>query len=76
MFTWLRRRVAAWAERYQQRESDRLLAEGQKLKAEVLRLNGGEPIRQTPEQKKRLDKLRRTIDPEVLKRIDLLAHAE
>ncbi len=47
-----------------------------KLKAEVLKSNGGQPIRLSPEEHQRLNALRKKIDPEVLKRIDLLADAE
>ena len=47
-----------------------------KLKAEVLKSNGAQPIRLSPEEHQRLNALRKKIDPEVLKRIDLLADAE
>ena len=36
----------------------------------------GQPIRFTPEEHQRLNELREKIDPEVLKRIDVLADAE
>ena len=62
--------------RTQQREIERLHAELVRLKAELLKSNGGRPIRLSPEQHQRLNELRKKIDPEVLKRIDLLADAE
>jgi hypothetical protein len=54
----------------------RLLEEGRRLKAQVLESNGGAPIRLTAEERRRLDKLREGLDPEILKKIDLLADAE
>jgi hypothetical protein len=42
----------------------------------VLASNGGAPIRLTAEERRRLDKLREGLDPEILKKIDLLADAE
>ena len=38
--------------------------------------NGGAPIRLTAEERDRLDAMRKNIDPEMLKKIDLLADAE
>jgi len=76
MFTWLKKRIVDWADRYQKREIERLLAEALELKAEVLKATGEPRIRLTPEQRLRLDALRKRIDPEVLKRIDMLADAE
>ena len=46
------------------------------MKAEVLKHNGGKPIVLSPEEHERLNELRKKIDPEVLKRIDVLADAE
>ncbi len=76
MFKWLKQRFYDWAGREQQREIERLHAKLVKLKAEVLKSNGGQPIRLSPEEHQRLNELRKKIDPEVLKRIDLLADAE
>ena len=76
MIGWLKQGLFAWADRYQQREIERLHAELVRLKAEVLQSNGGQPIRLPPEAHQRLNELRKKIDPEVLKRIDLLADAE
>jgi hypothetical protein len=42
----------------------------------VLKNNGGQPIQLSPETHQRLNELRKNIDPEVLKRIDLLSDAE
>ena len=76
MIAWLKQRFSAWVDRQCQREIERLYGELVQLKAEVLRSNGGEPIRLSPEQHQRLNKLRQKIDPEALRRIDLLADAE
>ena len=76
MFQWLKQRLFDWAGREQQREIERLHAELVRLKAEVLKNNGGQPIRLSPEAHQRLNELRKKIDPKVLKRIDLLADAE
>jgi hypothetical protein len=42
----------------------------------VLASNGGKPIRLTPEERHRLEVMRKRIDPEVLKHIDPLPDAE
>ena len=76
MFGWLKQRLVDWAVRVQQREIDRRHAIAVRLKAEVLKHNGGKPIVLTPEEHERLNELRKNIDPEVLKRIDVLADAE
>ncbi|MCH8148158.1 MAG: hypothetical protein IH987_09240 [Planctomycetes bacterium] len=76
MFTWFKTRLIAWADRYQKREIERLYQEGLRLKREALKNNGGRPIRLSPEEHQRLNELRKNIDPEVLKRIDLLSDAE
>jgi hypothetical protein len=76
MFQWFRTRLQAWARRVQEKEIERLLEEGRRLKAQVLESNGGAPIRLTAEERRRLDKLRERLDPEILKKIDLLADAE
>jgi hypothetical protein len=76
MIGWLKQRLFDWVDRHQQREIERLHAELVRLKAEVLKHNGGQPIRLSPEEHQRLNELRQKIDPEVLKRIDLLADAE
>jgi hypothetical protein len=39
----------------------------------VLESNGGAPIQLTAEERRRLDAMRKEIDPEILKKIDLLA---
>ncbi len=76
MFTWLKKRLFEWADRYQKREIERLHQEALRLKGEVLKNNGGRPIHLPPETHQRLNELRKNIDPEVLKRIDLLSDAE
>ncbi len=73
MIGWLKQRLVDWAFRMQQKEIDRLHAEAVRLKAEVLKNNGGKPIVLSPEEHQRLNEMRKKIDPEVLKRIDLLA---
>jgi hypothetical protein len=76
MFKWFRRRLQEWARRVQQKRIEKLLEETRRLKAQVLESNAGEPIRLTSEERRRLDALRKSIDPDVLKNIDLLADAE
>ena len=76
MFTWLKKRLVDWADRYQKREMARLHAEALRLKAELLKTTGEERVRLTPEQHDRLNKLRKTIDPECLQQIDVLFDAE
>jgi len=76
MIGWLKQRFVEWVGRTQQREIDRQHAEAVRLKAEVLKHNGGKPIVLSPEEHERLNELRKKIDPEVLKRIDVLADAE
>jgi len=49
---------------------------GLRLKAELLKITGEERIRLSPEQHQRLNILRKKMDPEVLKRIDVLFDAE
>ena len=76
MIKWLKQRCTNWVGRQLQRKIDRQHAELVRLKAEVLKSNGGKPIRLSPEDHQRLNELRKNIDPEVLKRFDLLADAE
>jgi transposase InsO family protein len=76
MFGWIRTRLQGWAHRVQQKGIERLIEENRRLKAQLLESNGGKPIRLTPEQRHRLEVVRKGIDPEVLKHIDLLADAE
>ncbi len=76
MIGWFKQRLFDWAGRRQQREIERLHAKLVKLKAEAIKNNGGQPIRLSPEAHQQLNEMRKKIDPEVLKRIDLLADAE
>ena len=76
MFGWIRTRLQGWVHRVQQKEIERLIEENRRLKAQLLERNGGKPIRLTPEQRRRLEAMRKRIDPEVLKQIDLLADAQ
>jgi hypothetical protein len=76
MIGWLKQRLVAWADRVQQKEIDRLHAEAVRLKAEVLKSNGGKPIVLSPEEHQRLNELKKGIDPEVLKQIEVLTDAE
>jgi hypothetical protein len=76
MYRWLKQHFVDWAVRVQQKEIERLHAEALRLKAEVLKSNGGKPIILTPEEQQRLDELKKGIDPEVLKRIDVLTNDE
>ena len=61
----------AWAERCQQREIKRLREEGRRLKEEVMKLDGGEPIPLSPEQRRLLEEKAKAIDPEFLKQISV-----
>ena len=76
MYRWLKQRFVDWAVRVRQEEIDRLHAESVRLKAEVLTTNGGKPVVLSPEEYQRLNKLKKGIDPEVLKRIDVLTDDE
>ena len=76
MYRWLKQHFVDWAVRVQQKEIDRLHAEAVRLKAEVLKSNGGKPIVLTTEEQQRLNELKKGIDPEVLKRIDVLTGDE
>ncbi len=76
MFGWIRTHLQGWAHRVQQKETERLLEENRRLKAQLLASNGGKPIRLTPEERHRLEVMRKRIDPEVLKHIDPLPDAE
>ena len=70
MFTWLKRWLVAWAERYQRREIERLHEEGCRLKEELLKLTGGDRISLSPEQRRLLTETK-GIDPQVLKQISV-----
>ncbi|MGB6044594.1 MAG: hypothetical protein WBF93_15650 [Pirellulales bacterium] len=76
MIRWIKQRLVDWVGRVQQREIDRLYAEGMRLKAELLKQSGGKPIVLSPEEHERLNETTKKIDPEILKRIDLLVDAE
>ncbi len=76
MYRWLKQRLVDWAVRVQQKEIDRLHAEAVRLKAKVLKNNGGKPIVLSPEEQQRLNELKKGIDSEVLKRIDVLTNDE
>ena len=69
MFQRLKTWLVAWGERYQQPEIERLHAKCCHLKGELMKLNGGEPIRLSPEQRRLLAEKAKGIDPEVLKQI-------
>ncbi len=76
MYRWLKQRFVDSAAGVQQKEIDRLHAEAVRLKAEVLKSNGGKPIVLSPEEHQRLNELKKGIDPEALKRIDVLSDEE
>ena len=69
VFRRLKRWLVTWAEGYQERERERLYEESCRLRAELMDLNGGEPIRLSPEERRLLAKKAKGIDPEVLKQI-------
>jgi hypothetical protein len=71
MFTWLKRRLIIWTERYQQRETERLHEEGCRLKEEMLKLTGEERIRLSPEECRLLTEKAKGIEPKVFKQISL-----
>jgi len=72
MYHWLKKRLVAWLEGIQQREIERLHRESLRLKAELLELNDGKPIRLTPEQCQLLVEKAKGLDPETLKRISVV----
>ena len=72
MLKWRKGRLLAPAERCQQREIERLHAEGCRLKEELLKRTGGERISLSPERRRLLREKAKGIDPEVLKRISVL----
>jgi len=72
MFKWLTTRVVNWVERWQRRQIDALLAEKRALKAKLLELNGGKPIRLSAEQRKRFAAMQKRLDPNTLKAIEAL----
>ena len=72
MFQRLKTWLVAWAERYQQREVERLHEECCCLKEELMKLNGGAPIPLSPEQRRLLAEKAKGIDPEVLKQITVV----
>ena len=61
--------LVAWAEGCQQQEIERLQEESCRLKEELMELNGGEPIRLSPEQRRLLAEKAKGIDLEVLRQI-------
>jgi len=71
MFKRLKTWLVVWAERYQQREIERLQEECCRLKEEVIKFNDGEPIPLSPEQRRLLAGKAKGIDPEVLKQISV-----
>ena len=72
MFKRLRTRLVGWAERYQQREIERIHKEYCRLKEEAKKLNGTElPIPLSQEQRRLLAENAKGIDPEVLKRVSV-----
>ena len=71
MFKRLKTWLVVWAERCQQREIERLHEECCRLKEELVKLNGGEPIHLSPEQRRLLAEKAKRIDPEVLKPVSV-----
>ncbi len=68
MLQWLRSRIGL----YQQRYIEQLLKENRALKKQLLELNNGQPIRLSPEEKKRLAEKRKGIDQNWLKAIEAI----
>ena len=71
MFPWLKRRLVAWVEDHQRREIARLQEESKRLTEEIERITG-KSFRLTPEERRRLAKKAKGIDPERLKQISSL----
>jgi hypothetical protein len=71
MLTWLKRRLVAGVDRYQQREIQRLQEENRRPKEELLRSTGEAKLVLSPEERRLLWEKAKRIDPDVLKRISL-----
>ena len=68
MLHWLRSRIGLYRQRY----IEQLVKENLALKKQSLELNNGQPIRLSPEEKKRLVEKRKGIDPNLLKAIETI----
>ncbi len=69
---WLSR-VKLWA---LEKERDRLIAEGQRFKAEWRAAHGNKPFRISVSDRRRLDELAKNLDPEWIKRYSIFTDAE
>lgn len=68
MFAWLKKRLTHWVEELQRREIARLVEENRRLTEEIERQTG-QPIQLTQDERRRLAKLAKGIDPERLRQI-------
>ena len=68
MLQWLRSRIGLHRQRY----IEQLVKENRALKKQLLKLNNGQPIRLSPEEKKRLVEKRKGIDPNLLNAIETI----
>ncbi len=71
MFKRLKKWLVAKVEYYQQQEFERFKKENSRLKEELMALNGGEPIRLSPEERRLLAQKAKGIDPEIVKQISV-----
>jgi hypothetical protein len=76
MFDWLTAwywRLKFWA---LQRDRDRLIAGGQRFRADWRAANGDSPFRITTADRRRLDELAQNLDPEWVEQHSIFADAE
>jgi hypothetical protein len=76
MLRWLRARWRATVQQACEKEIERLITEGQRLKAEWRAAHGDEPFCITASDRRRLDELAKNLPPEWVKRHTLLADPE
>ena len=72
MFRWFATRWQKLAQRVLEKEIERLLQEREQLRAELFKANGGKPIRLPPEERAKLNALRAKLDPEFVRKHNLI----
>jgi hypothetical protein len=72
MCSWLKTGLTKWVQRYQEKRFERLLQENRRLKAQWQELNGGQPIRLSPDERSQLAAKRQELDPQVLQTLDAI----
>ena len=70
MLAWLKKRINDWAERYMNKEIERLRIENARLREDYRKETGEMHIQLTPEEQERISALRKKMDPEWLKKHD------